>query len=288
MNQITTSEIDRKSKPLADKIFSSILERQSPYEVRLAQTYQELRSAYSLVYQEYLVRGYCRKKRSKMNLSYFCVLPGSRTFILLETQTHRICGTASLIVDSPSGLPMESSFDEPLRRVRSEERRIAEVTLLAVVADVGGNDPDPLMSFGKLITVLSFFREILNYARFRGITDLVITVNPKHETTYRSFGFKPIGPELPYEKVCGSPAVPMHLDIVAFCDVKFRGEAVQKYFLKELCLDSFHREPAHWDSGVREKLVRRIHFSHPETLSIFQSYLRACYAVQKSNGKDSE
>src|SRR3990167_9480963 len=175
-----------------DRLFRFALENPSPFDFRISENFRELVSAYHLVYLEYFFRGYCKPKRSQVHYTYFCVLPESRTFLLIHRKRCQISGTVSLVKDSPCGLPMESLFDYELCSLRREERCLAEVTLLAIPETVSDHQIFQARNMDKLLTVFSFFRVLLQYALNSGITDLVIAVHPKHELIYRYLTFKPI------------------------------------------------------------------------------------------------
>ena len=63
-------------------------------------------------YKSYLVRRYCSPNERQLYYSHFCLLPTSRTFVLKDK--GKILGTITLIVDTPSGLPIDSIFAEEL------------------------------------------------------------------------------------------------------------------------------------------------------------------------------
>lgn len=259
---------------LADRLHRSASRRFLPYEFRIAQTLEDLLDAYYLVYREYAARGYCKEKPSEIHYTYFCMLPESRTFLLRKKKSRRISGTASLILDSPFGLPMETLFDRQLRRIRKEGRRLAEVTLLTLSSKISDDEIFPVKNKNKLLNVFNFFRVLFQYARSSGVTDLVIAVNPKHESIYQYLTFKSLGAIRAYPEACGNPARAMHLDLIRFCHPKFRNREVQKYFFGGSVHD-FKTRPAHWDFENIEKLFLIAPPLASEPLSILETYLQS-------------
>jgi len=257
-------------------LFKFALEHPNLFDFQIAQTFEEVLNAYHLVYQEYLACGYSQPKRSQIHYTYFCLLPDSRTFLLLEKENRQILGTVSLILDSSCGLPIESLFDRELHSVRKEGRRLAEVTLLSIPTATNEDEIFQAKNVGKFLAVFSFFRALFQYARNSGVTDLVIAVNPRHEAIYKYLTFESIGPVRAYPEACGNPARPMHLDMVQFCNPKFQNDAIQKYFLAESELPDSHSRPAHWNSETVAKLFLIAPSLREDLRSIFETYLMSC------------
>jgi hypothetical protein len=79
-------------------------------EYRVARTREELEKAYSLVYKEYLRRGYVKQNASGLRISIYNALPQTTTFIsIIEKE---IIATATVIPDSYLGLPMDEIYHE--------------------------------------------------------------------------------------------------------------------------------------------------------------------------------
>ena len=246
------------------------------YACRVAETFEDLRETYHLALQEYLKRGYCDLKLSRLHYTYYCVLPKSRTFLLSEKGKPHILGTVSLVLDSPCGFPIESLFCKELGQLRKKNRRLAEVTLLAISDRGFGNKIFSLTNAQKLNATFYLFRALFTYARSQKVTDLIIAVNPKHEKLYQSLTFKAVGTVRPYSGACGHPALLMHLDIVRFLDVRFRERPVQKYFLAEWDSHELWKEPSHWNPDVLERLFAEDQPLPDEAFSIFRTYLKTC------------
>ena len=69
----------------------------------------ELEQGFSLVYKEYVKRRYIPKHyKSKIRLSLYNALPSTTTFVAKKGK--KVIATATLIPDSPMGLPMDKIY----------------------------------------------------------------------------------------------------------------------------------------------------------------------------------
>ncbi|MBI3615868.1 MAG: PilZ domain-containing protein [Candidatus Omnitrophica bacterium] len=271
--------VSRKEKLIAfiaDKICQLALESTSKLVCRPAETLEELKSAYRLVYKEYLARGYCQPNPSQMQYNFFSVLPGTCTFILKGED--KLFGTISLIVDSPCGLPMESLFPKEIGRFRAQGRRLAEVGLLALDLSAIGKTFFSLTSFQKQACLFRLFKLMFDHARFvAGVTDLVIGMHPKHETLYRYLTFERIGAVRSYEGACGKPALPMRMDIPRTVASISQEEGKGSYFIRHTTpketLETYYRFTP---ETVHELLMetRPLWEKLPETARV---HLKSCY-----------
>lgn len=277
-NSGATAQDREIKKPFADRIPVLALKHSDQYFCRAAQQFEDLREAYQLVYEEYLARGYCESRPSRMHYTHFCVLPSSRTFLLQKKDEEEILGTASLILNSPCGLPIESLFAEKVRELQEKGRRIAEVSLLAVSTTAFGKTIFSLTNTQKLIATFQLFKAVFCYAQSNGVTDLIVAVNPKHEKLYQYLAFESIAPIKSYSSVRGNPALLMRLDIIGFMDARFRNRIVQKYFLHKSTEDIESRSLP-MEREVLDRLFLETEPPLPaEEFSIFQAYLKSCYS----------
>ncbi len=131
---------------------------------------------------------------------------GPETFTLLaEDMDGRIQGTVSLVFDSERGLPCDEIYWLETGRLRGENRRMAEVTRLALRKD-GAVTRDVLIRLFNLIYIYA--------RRVRRYTDFVIEVHPRHLKYYeRTLGFEAIGGLQKCVRVGGAPAVLGRLDL---------------------------------------------------------------------------
>ena len=260
---------------LADEICLLAKESWSRTGCRPAETLEELKAAYRLVYKEFLKRGYCAPNVSEMHYHFFCTLPESRTFFLEEK--GKLLGTLSLIVDSPCGLPLEAVFHDELNALRKPERKLAEVGLLAMDESAFGEKRFLLTNFQKLASTFKLFKIMFDCARFSGVTDLIIGIHPKHEALYRYLMFETIGPVRSYPGVCGKPVLQMRLRMESAIQGASLGKIAPRYFVERATFPNVLKKHYPWtNQAVRELLV--------DTQSLWfkmspvqQTYLKNCY-----------
>ncbi len=131
---------------------------------------------------------------------------GPETFTLFaEDMDGKIQGTVSLVFDSDRGLPCDEIYWLETGRLRGQDRRMAEVTRLALRKD-GVVTRDVLIRLFNLIYI---------YARHvRRYTDFVIEVHPRHLKYYeRTLGFEALGGLQSCARVGGAPAMLGRLDL---------------------------------------------------------------------------
>ena len=170
--------------------------------VGVAKSVEEIEAAYRLICKRYAWRGYsleafdyqdipARQDDSSREVTFFVADPQSTL------------GTITLRLDGPEGLRAEATHREAMRHVRTEGRRIGELTRLAVSEGVD--------SRGVLASLFG-----LVYAEGRlvyGVTDVFIEVNPRHVAFYsRALGFV-VGGEARYCERVRAPSVLLHLQV---------------------------------------------------------------------------
>lgn len=156
----------------------------------LAQTTEELEQAYRLVYRNYLRAEYIDSHPSEMRYSRFNVLPSTATFVARLRDT--VVTTASIVFDSPLGLPMEIIYHDEIERLRKAGARLCEVTMLADRRRAG---------MRTIPAILQLFKLVLHYAMHEDrATDIVITINPSHEGFYTRY--------LPFDDLAGLRCYP--------------------------------------------------------------------------------
>jgi len=267
----------RRGFVLGDRLCRFAAEHVDSFLFQIAETYSDLITAFNLVYHEYLARGYCQPKPSEIHYTHFCILPDSRTFLLTDKKSGQIRGTASLVLDSSSGLPMESLFGPRLSDLRKENRRLAEVTLLCMASKSQLNETHA--NRNKLSSIFTFFKHVFNYALTLNVSDLVIVVNPRHVSIYQYLTFEPLGDIYPYPDACGNPAQLMHLDLIRFCNPQFRRRLVQKFFLEQPFSYDSDIKPAHWNFETVEKLLLLSDLLAPEWRFILETYLKSPHRI---------
>ncbi len=167
--------------------------------------------AFKLVYREYLKKGYCSSNPSGMRITLYNAIPETVTFCLWRENT--LLATATLVADSPLGLPMEDTYPEELKELRKQGRKLSEVSLLALNSDLITKGLKPLYFAERLRRLYHLFKPIFWYARQTvGATDLCIAMNPVHKMLYSSLYFEQFGTEKVYESVNKNPSIAMRLN----------------------------------------------------------------------------
>jgi len=180
---------------------------------RVARTRKELEGAFSLVYKEYLRKGYIPKDyRSRIRISLFNASPLSTTFVAI--QGKRVVAGVTLVPDSPLGIPMDKIYKREVDNLREQGRRVAEVSQLAIATDLFGEGFFSMFNFKKLIFVFRLFKCVLDYAMdVEKLTDLCIAINPKQQNLYKFLYFEQFGGLKYYGSVNHAPAVAFRLNL---------------------------------------------------------------------------
>lgn len=261
---------------MADKLCGLALRQSQSMTCRPATTKEDLQDAYHLVYEEYLRRKLCKEDASTLQYNFFCMLPGSRTF-LLEIEGE-VVGTISVIIDSPCGIPMETLFPDKVGQFRQKGRHIAEVCLLALDKKHFGNKSFLMTDLRKLSGAFKLFKMVFDYARFKvGATDLFIAMHPKHRDLYQYLMFDAAGPVRSYHRVEGKSVLPMRMEVERFVLTLPKQLSVYKYFLEERISPEVLENHFVWDTtSAREFLFhQRNLWSHLEPHQ--QAYLKILY-----------
>lgn len=185
----------------------------SGIEYRVARSRDELAQAYRLVYEEYLKQGYIHENASQMRLSLHNLLPETTTFIAKVDST--VIATATVIQDSPLGLPMDELYRDELQELRDQGRRLCEVSMLAHNSDLLSDTVPMMYNAKKMFLIFFLFKHVFDYVVKEEAMDYIcITVNPKHAAIYESLLFKNLNGEVKYyKKVNGAPAVAKILNL---------------------------------------------------------------------------
>lgn len=180
---------------------------------RVARTRREIEGALSLVYKEYLRKGYISKGyKSKLRISLYNALPSSTTFV--AKQGNKVLAGVTLVADSAMGLPMDKLYKKELDSVRTQGRRIAEVSQLAIDTNIFGEGFFSMFNFNKLIFVFKLFKAVLDYAlTVDKLTDICIAINPKQQCLYKFLYFEQLGPLRYYSLVNRAPALAFKLNL---------------------------------------------------------------------------
>ncbi|MDD5218121.1 MAG: PilZ domain-containing protein [Candidatus Omnitrophica bacterium] len=261
---------------LTDKLCQFALERSKKLDVRPVRSLEEMKIAYRLVYDQYALKGYCEPNDAGLFYTYYCVLPESQAFLLYDK--GRLLGTLTLIPDSPCGLPMEAVFQDVVARFRRPGRKLAEVSLLALDLKAFEKKSFSLTDFEKLSAAFKLFKAMYDYARqAAGVTDLMITMHPKHQGLYQYLKFETIGDVRSYSSACNKPALPMHQDMVYVTEHVSSQGGVGSYFLREGASAEKFAERYRWNQNSAREFLKIIRPLWDKIPSEHQLHLRRCY-----------
>ena len=171
-------------------------------EYKIAATVEERAAAFRLVYNSYLKAGLGEPNPYGIRVTPYHLLPTTEVFI--ATFQGEPIFTMSLMADGELGLPMESVYGQEVATRRAQYRFLGEVSCLA----------DRRAQFRGFFPVfLRLSRLMVQYARRRGLHELLAAVHPRHAKFYQHFmDFKPIGTEKAYPTVRNHQAVALCLD----------------------------------------------------------------------------
>ncbi len=196
------------------------------YSIRVAASIEDRIRAWSLVYRVYREKEYAVPNEQRLWYGLHDALPGTTTFLVEKRAQDTTAvsaapstlglqaaaavvpvATLTLVFDSPLGLPAEEVYGPELGSLRACGRRPCEiVSLVSVEGD---------LRCGMEIMKRLFKLAYLVARRLTDATDFLITVNPRHVSFYkRILLMSELGPERPYGKVGGAPAVLLGLDLL--------------------------------------------------------------------------
>lgn len=175
---------------------------------REARTKEELERCYEIVYYEWEKAGYL-SGGTPLRYSLYNALPQTTTFAGIKN--GKIFMTATIIPDSQIGMPIDIIFHDKLSDYRNNNKKIAEVSMLAF--DSIGTEGGKNVSMQRMVTLMQMFNTIFSYARCQKIDMLCVKVHPKHADSYERLLFKDFGDTRDNPLVKNMPVTGKILDI---------------------------------------------------------------------------
>ncbi len=174
--------------------------RKGHIDLSLAIDRHQIEGAYALVQAQYLRSGYAKPGGAVRFVSHCCV---PTTHTLIASVKGTVVGTASLILDGPLGLPLETTYPAETQVLRQAGERLAEISCLAT------------RRRGDAKVLLGLYRGIYALCRYRFAVDrLCITVHPRQGRFYqKALLFDVIGPVRDYAACNHAPAIALGLDL---------------------------------------------------------------------------
>ncbi|PCJ59952.1 MAG: hypothetical protein COA79_09100 [Planctomycetota bacterium] len=159
--------------------------------------------AYRLLYSVYVEKEFATPNKSKMWFSLFDAHPDTVTFIAKENNV--LVGAITVVFNSEMGLPANDLYADEINEFITEGHKVAEIISLGI---------QKRARYAQKILIKLFNFAYLAARGLHSVTDLIITVNPKHEPFYkRKLLFDMLGGNKCYEKVGGAEAVLLKLDL---------------------------------------------------------------------------
>jgi hypothetical protein len=169
---------------------------------KIAESRDERRAAFELVYESYLETGLSKPNSFGMRVTPYHLLPTTEVFVAC-TEGETVA-TVSLIIDGELGLPLQSMYGDEVARRRSSGLRLSEISCLAKRSD---GSKQFLAQFCELTRLMT------QYSRMRHVDQMLLVSHPRHARFYqRYFGFELVGGLTVCNHVCGNPAVALCLD----------------------------------------------------------------------------
>lgn len=145
-----------------------------------ARNFSEICAAFKLVQMRYLDLGYALPNKSGMRFTFQNLLNTSTTFVAVMEGS--VLATATLMIDSPAGLPLQSVFKREHYLFRRQYALFGEGTMFACQSDFENK------GMGIIIHLV---RIIFDYCLDQGINTFFIVVHPKHVGFYQKvLGFE--------------------------------------------------------------------------------------------------
>lgn len=165
------------------------------YTIKPATTRGELIEAFSLAHDRYVQLGYMDPEPCGMRLKLQNILPSTRVFAAYHE--GKMVATATLILDSPLGLPSDDIYKFELDSLRAKHRFVAEGSSLVTARE-----------FSCSNVFMLLFKVAYAYAKYAKVDDICIAVNPKHTRFYETILLaEPIGGLRSFPSVKDAPAI---------------------------------------------------------------------------------
>ncbi|PCJ63488.1 MAG: hypothetical protein COA79_01360 [Planctomycetota bacterium] len=177
-----------------------------PYQdftIKVVRTFDDRVRAYRFMYKIYLEKEFAEVNTSRMWYSLYDAHPNTITFI--AEKSDEVIGAITVVMDSEMGLSANELYADEISEMKSRNHRPAEIISLGVKS--GQKDAKKIL--------IKLFNNIYFAARgVFSVTDLIITVNPRHQKFYsRVLTFDTLGIPKEYNKVGGAVAVLLNLNL---------------------------------------------------------------------------
>jgi hypothetical protein len=270
-----------------DKVITKKIPEIGELEYKIASTREELEGAMSLVYREYMMRGFILPKYYKSNLrvTLHHAHPDTATFVVLKNK--QVLAAATIVPDSPLGLPMDMGYKNETDKLRKDGRKICEAGYLAIESGLFGRGLFSMFNFTKIDFMFSLFKLEMYYTlSFKQFDDICIVTNPKY-MIFKFLPFEIIGKIKYYgydrASVKKKAAVAKRLDLHRLEDKMKARIGLYKLFFgstvpKDIFLNKykFSREDLHYFFVEKSDIFRTLNAKDRE-------YICSCYGLTKED-----
>lgn len=173
------------------------------FRVEIAQTQEDLQSAYALLHNCYVGIKVIDPQPSGLRCNLFSFLP--TTTVIVAKLNGKVVGTVSAVKDSSSGLPSDEDFLKENNKLRRQGKILIEASALGVAREFRGNHSVSFL----------LMKYLYNYCKhcFRG-DQMIGVVVPQAEDFYKAlWHFKKNGNPVQYESLKGITAIHISMDL---------------------------------------------------------------------------
>lgn len=213
----------------------------------------DLTQAYQLVHDVFVQQNYIQPQPGGVRVRTFEALPEMATFV--AKVNGRVIAVMSLIPDSSDmGLPSDKVFQTELDTLRSQGRRVGEITNLAVAEE-----------YRNTAVFFELSRCIYAYGTNIGLDDFFISISPGHGMFFEAIlAFEPWGDRRCYDKSTEDIVEGKRLDLHAFPECMKQTDAAlnQEAFL----CDWFFQSNPHFGYTKLSSRVASMRFLDPALL----------------------
>jgi hypothetical protein len=165
---------------------------------KVAASISEVLEAWCIVYKQYLAASLITP--NEMSVFTFPEYISNNTAVILGQKMGQTVCTASAVLDGPQGLPLDNYYTQELDILRSQDKKLIEIGLLA---DSRGTN--------SMSSLTDLMAGIARFGVYSDHHDFVIGVHPRRAKFFNKiFGFDILGEVKGYGKLETAPVVLLH------------------------------------------------------------------------------
>jgi len=158
-------------------------------KLKVASSLDEVVAGWRLVYQQYVAAALI--EMNPFSVFTFPEYVSRNAAIILGKENNKNVCSVSAVLDSDTGLPLDSYFANEIGELRKEKKKLIEIGLLASVKK--------FTHFTHMVNLLS---SVARFGVYSDYHDYVIGVHPRRISFFKEvFGFKQIGESKIYHRL---------------------------------------------------------------------------------------